>query len=94
MNKDDLPENKLNIINELEQLLFNNKNNIQDLIDLLVKYFESNTINFNFIIVNDINDLIHILFNIIYSPQSNYIKNDYDLITMIINLIYHLKKII
>ena len=79
--KNTIVENKLDIFNELEELLFNNKNNISDLVNLLTTYFKQNNINFDFDSSNDINDLIFRFFNVIYSiPNLNYTKHQYDLI--------------
>ena len=82
IDKNTILENKLEIFNEIEELLFNNKNNISNLIDLLTNYFKENNINFDFDSSSDINDLIFRFFNVIYStPNLNYKKHNYDLIT-------------
>ena len=58
LDKNTLQENKLEIFNELHELLFNNKNTISDLVTLLTTYFKQNNINFDFDSSSDINDLI------------------------------------
>ena len=65
LDKSTIDSNKRDIFQELEELFFNDKNNIQDLITYLTKYIEENQIKWNFNNMNDINDFILILFNII-----------------------------